>query len=394
MAVPIVIPRLGWNMEEGTFQGWLKGDGEAVRAGETIFRLESDKATEDIECLDSGVLRIAPGGPSEGDRVVVGAIIGQIEGPQSDSGLASPQVVSAPQPSPTSARAKVANARSAAPGGSLAISPRARRAAKQLGVDCSTLQGTGRTGRVREKDVLAAAAVKEPCVAARTLALSGIRRAGVERLVKSRQTTVPVTLTSTADVGNLLALRLQFQATAPYAADIVPSLNDFFIKLTGLALERHPLLAATWGEDHVVLPAAINVAFGVDTEGGLVAPVIENVPALGLRQLAVRSRELIDRGRQGKLTTKDMQGGVFTISNLGMYGIDVFTPVINHPQCAVLGIGRIRRVPVYADDKVVAQDQVGLSLTFDHRIVDGVPAAKFLQTLVVILENPGPWLMP
>ena len=198
---------------------------------------------------------------------------------------------------------------------------------------------------------------------------------------------------TTADATNLVALRRQFKA-ALSNKDSAPGFMDFFVKLAALALERHPLMTARWAEDHLVLASQINLGIAVDTAAGLVVAVVHDVPSLSLRQLAAQSRDLIERARQGKLATQDMQGGVFTITNLGMFGIDAFTPVINYPECAILGIGRMRRIPACAGDKIVAQDQVTLSLTFDHRIVDGAPAAQFLQTLSQAVENPGPWLMP
>jgi pyruvate dehydrogenase E2 component (dihydrolipoamide acetyltransferase) len=394
MAIPLMIPRLGWNMEEGIFQGWLKQDGDTVRAGEAIFRLESEKATEEIECLDTGILRIAPAGPKEGDTVPVGMVIGQIEElGSSDRGAPMEERMTAPAVPALRSHAAPANSRSSGRERRGHISPRARRVADGLGIDWHKLDGSGRTGRIREQDVRRAALNKEPVAVAKTSPLSSVRRTSAERLVMSRQATVPVTLTTTANVTNLVALRRQFQAGAS-ADDIVPSVTDFFIKLAALALERHPLLAAQWGEDHLIMAAEINIGFAVDTDAGLVVPVLKSVPALGLRQMAARSRDLAERARLGKLAAKDMQGGVFTVTNLGMYGIDAFTPIINHPECAILGIGCIRRVPAFVGEEILGQDQVALSLTFDHRIVDGAPAAKYLQTLTGALESPGPWLMP
>jgi pyruvate dehydrogenase E2 component (dihydrolipoamide acetyltransferase) len=378
MAIPIIIPRLGWNMEEGLFLGWLAKDGDPVRAGETLFRLESEKAAEDIECHDAGILRIAPNGPQEGDTLPIGCVIGylvqadeefqiadfklQIEKPV----LAEPRSVAASKSAISSLQSAIA-------------SPRARRVAAELGVDWTKLQGSG---RIREKDVRAAAQTQGTGT---IVPLSFVRRAGVERLVRSVQSTVPVTLTTTADVTDLLRLREQFKHTL----DPPPSLTDVFVKITALALQQHPLLAARWAQDHLVLPDAIHIGIAVDTDAGLLVPVVHEAALSSLRQIAARSRELIARARAGKLTTKDLQGGVFTITNLGMFGIDAFTPIINYPECAILGIGCVRRVAVFFDDKPVAREQVTLSLTFDHRIVDGAPAARFLKTLTNAIENPG-----
>ena len=202
----------------------------------------------------------------------------------------------------------------------------------------------------------------------------------------------PVTLTTRADATNLVNLRAQFQATATDDAP-VPSLTDLIIKLTALALDRHPLLNASWQEDRVVENDTIAIGLAVDCEAGLFVPVLHDVPALGLRDIAARSRELIEKARGRRLSSADLEGGTFTVSNLGMLGIDAFTPIINPPQAAVLGIGAIRREPVYQSDGSLApRDLTTLSLTFDHRVVDGAPAARFLQTLVTAIENPAPWL--
>jgi pyruvate dehydrogenase E2 component (dihydrolipoamide acetyltransferase) len=370
MAIPIIIPRLGWSMEEGVFLGWLKQDGETIRAGESLFRLESEKAAEDIECLDAGIVRIAPNGPKDGDTVAVGLVIGYLvqageEAPTVERKLPIKQKSIAQPSEPSPVRGRLTHPATS--------SPRARRAAAELAIDWTKLQGSGRDGRIREKDVRAAIG--------KTVPLSAVRKIGVERLMKSVQSTIPVTLTTTVDVTDLVQRRQQIQGEPR------PSLSDCLLKATALALQQHSLLAARWTDNHLILAEAIHIGIAVDTDAGLVVPVVHDVATLSLPQIAARSRDLIERARAGKLTTKDLQGGVFTVSNLGMFGIDAFTPIINHPECAILGIGRIRRVPVFVDDQVVARDQMTLSLTFDHRIVDGAPAARFLQTLVERIQT-------
>jgi pyruvate dehydrogenase E2 component (dihydrolipoamide acetyltransferase) len=381
MAIPVIIPRLGWNMEEGLFLGWLAKDGDPVRAGESLFRLESEKAAEDIECHDAGILRIAPNGPQVGDTLPVGCVIGYLVQADEEFQIADFQLQIEKQPIAQS-RPAISSNPAVSHLQSAISSPRARQVAAELGVDWTKLQGSGRNGRIREKDVRAAAQTRGT---GKIVPLSFVRRAGVDRLVKSVQSTVPVTLTTTADVTDLLKLRQQFKHTL----DPPPSLTDVLVKLTALALQQHPLLAARWAQDHLVLPDAIHIGIAVDTDAGLVVPVVHEAALSSLRQIAARSRELIARARAGKLTTKDLQGGVFTITNLGMFGIDAFTPIINYPECAILGIGCIRRAAVFVNDKPVAREQITLSLTFDHRIVDGAPAARFLQTLTNTIENPG-----
>jgi len=406
MAVEITIPRLGWNMEEGVFIGWLKQDGDTIRAGESLFTLEGEKATEDIECLDTGILRIPPTAPKPGDKVSVGTVIGYLVREGESIGWAEP---SKPTESHqerrltlTSTQRKqvdvpVGLADSTHPTDSArstrmkAASPRARRAARELGIDWTKLVGGGRTGRILERDVRAAAqgVSYSTLKASHAVPLTARRQTIAARLQGAARSVVPVTLTTTADVTNLVNLRNQFKSSGEF----VPTYTDFFAKLAAAALGAHPLLNASWADDQIVLNEGIHVGIAVDTEAGLLVPVVRDVPRLGLRQIAAIARDLTQRARLGKLKAAEMEGGTFTVTNLGNYGIDAFTPIINPGQCAILGIGRILRQPVVHGDTAVIREQVTLSLTFDHRIVDGAPAARFLQALVRLVENPGPALV-
>ena len=416
MASEVTIPRLGWNMDEGTFVGWLKSDGEPVTAGEPLFSLEGDKATQDVESLETGILRIAPDGPKDGEKVAVGTLIGYLVAAgepapfESGSTLTTgvlgmarpPDGEAASRQRPAPARAEP-HPRAMKP----RISPRARRVARELGVDALRLEGSGNNGRIVERDIRAAArtqiapahvsAADRATVASpgyHEISVTPIRRTIAERMVRSAQTAAGVTLSTTVDATNLVNLRQQFKVVA--GAGEAPSIGftDIIIKLTALALEKHPLLNACWSGEKIVVSSSINIGIAVDTESGLLVPVIRDVPRLTLRQLAVRSRELIDRARAGTLLAADMQGGTFTVTNLGPMGIEMFTPLINLPECAILGLGRIQKQVVVDDRQFVARDRMVLSLTFDHRIVDGAPAARFLQSLGLLIENPSPWLMP
>jgi pyruvate dehydrogenase E2 component (dihydrolipoamide acetyltransferase) len=441
MAVAVTVPRLGWNMDEGVFVGWLKADGEAVRAGEPLFALEGEKATQEVEALDDGTLHIPPDAPRPGDRVPVGAVVGYLvrAGEMVDGSTLSPREGVAAQPpgeghrtipgparasspaaasSPLSPREGVA-AQPPGEGGCMPgepaeckpagratsltrplrghplpggegsetrprSSPLARRVARELGIDWTQLRGAGRTGRVRKADVLAAAQQRRVHVP-----LSPTRRVIADRLALSQRTAVPVTITTTVEVTNLVSLREQFKVSG----GDVPSYTDFFIKLAALALREHQMLNARLEGDHLVVSESVHIGIAVDTEAGLLVPVVHDADRLGLRALADRSRTLIDRARRGTIGPAEMQGGTFTVTNLGAFGIEAFTPVINPPQCAILGVGRIARRPAMRGDQVVGRDEMVLSLTFDHRIVDGAPAARFLQRLAAMIENPGPWLV-
>ncbi len=404
MAIPITIPRLGWNMEEGVFVCWLKRDGDEIKPGDSLFSLESEKATEDVECLDSGLLRIGANSPKAGDSVRVGDVIGCLLQPGEAIPLgptttAEPPVGWAESSRPTmiTPYETVGLEDSAHPTTNRedypTISPRALRVAAELGVNWKDLKGSGRTGRIREQDVRAAEGSKQlggltpPAQAANVIPISPVRRTIAERLRNSLNTTASVTLTTTADAQNLVNLHDQFKASAATEAD-VPSFTDLFVRLAALALHNHPRLNSRWQDNQILEMKEINIGIAIDTEAGLMAPVIRDVARLTLKEIAGQTRGLIDRARQGKLHRREMELGTFTISNLGAFGIDAFTPIIHWPECAVLGVGRIRRQPVVTDNGIVAREQVTLSLTFDHRIVDGADAARFLRTLVRLAENP------
>jgi len=370
MATAISVPRLGWNMEQGVFVGWLKADGAKVRAGDALFTLEGEKATEDIENFEEGILHIPANGPDKGDVVLVGAVIGYVlQAGEQPPKHQRPTVM--PQPNQKIAATTVATAEAARV--RLASSPRARRAAAKLGVDWKSAIGTGRTGRIRERDVLA---LQTPALSPRTVI--------AQRMLHSHRSTAPVTLMTTIDATNLVQLRTQWKATS----NVVPTYTDLFVRCAAVALEKHPALNARWESDRIVSPDGIHIGIAVDTEVGLLVPVIRDVPRLTLNELSARSRDLIERARQRKLTVGEMEGGTFTVTSLGAFGVDAFTPIINYPECAILGIGRIRRCPAVFEDQIVIRDQVTLSLTFDHRITDGAPAARFLQTLTEAVENP------
>jgi pyruvate dehydrogenase E2 component (dihydrolipoamide acetyltransferase) len=265
-----------------------------------------------------------------------------------------------------------------------AISPRAKRLAVLLGIDWTRLRGSGITGRIREKDVRQAAAPAGQTGDAVTV--TTLRQTIAERMLASARATAAVTLTSEVDATNLVNLRGQFKA----AGEEAPSYTDFLVKLSASALAQHPLLNASWTGDRISLSGGIHVGVAVDTEAGLLVPVLGDVAGMTLRQIAAKSRDLAARARQRQLRAEEMQGGTFTITNLGAFGIDAFTPIINYPQCAILGVGRIGPRPAAVNGQVVVRERVVLSLTFDHRIVDGAPAARFLQALARLVENPAP----
>jgi pyruvate dehydrogenase E2 component (dihydrolipoamide acetyltransferase) len=357
-------------MEEGVFSAWLKADGERVSAGEPLFAVESDKVTMDFESLDSGILHIPSDAPQPGDVVTPGQRLGYLLA----EGEAVPQAVT------------LSVVHAVEQPGKAPVTPRARRVARELGVDASALRGSGKGGRVREIDVREAFARKtEAPAAVESIPVTTLRRTIAARMMRSRESTAPVTLTRRVDATEMVHLRKQGRLRGEAA----PSYTDIVAKLAAVALQGHPLLAGRWEEDRIMLAEGIHIGIAVDTPHGLLVPVIRDVPSLTLDQVAARSRELIAAAQSRRIMAADLEGGVFTITNLGAFGVEAFTPMIQFPETAVLGMGAIRWEVVASGSGVLAtREQMMLSLTFDHRVIDGAPAARFLQTLAGLIESP------
>lgn len=423
----ITVPRLGWSMEEGVFVEWLKRDGDPVEVGDPLFALEGEKAIQEIEALERGILRIPADGPKGGETVRVGAVVGYLvaageEVPEvaTAQGHRASQSAAAAPASPSVRRlarqlgvdltsfpagtrvTEVEVRRACAPpvassresarakrrNGLPPVSPRAARVAAELGVDWSELLGTGRGGRIRERDVRAAV---ERTTGHSAAGAASVRRTIADRLRHSFQQTVPVTLFLRADATNLVALREQFQASR--SADIVPTYTDIIAKLAAGTILEHPQMHVRWDGDRLVTPEGVHIGIAVDTPAGLLVPVIAGADQLSLPEFTRISRDRVARARERRLAVHEMQRGTFTITNLGGYGVDLFTPVINWPEIAILGVGAIHKEPaVAADGRIEARWQLPLCLTFDHRAIDGAPAARFLQSLRERLEQPAAWL--
>lgn len=401
-------------MEEGTFICWLKNNGDFVQKGEPLFTLEGEKAAQDIEAAEAGVLQLSDESPQPGDTVKVGAVLALLLEANESPAQVTPKPPSEPQNAPSTKPAcPVSPARPPEPmlneshppvAGAAAlatfrISPRAARRAVAMGVAWQSLRGTGRNGRIRERDVLAAAmdtaaapnnsqiqqtpgrSDLEFQLAGRLTPMTPTRRTIASRLSDAARATVPVTLTTQVDATHLVRLRVKLKKDAMGTASIAPTFLDILVQLAVRALREHPLLTAQWHESGLFFPDPINIAIAVDMGDGLLTPVLREVTHMTLDQIAATSRRLIEKARARRLQAADLEGGTFTITNLGGLGIDAFTPVLNPPQCAILGMGRIRQQAVVIASDVVPRETITLSLTFDHRIVDGTPAARFLETL-------------
>ncbi len=407
MPYEIVMPRLGWNMEEGTLVEWLKQDGDTVRQGEMVCTIEGDKAAAEIESFESGILKIPNASPPPGQTVPVGTLLGYIVAaaeleafdPNADRGHDGPSESVAALPgngaepghdptgrAPDNSRDTVPTAGAAT--GTLreqdvpAISPRARRAAETAGIDWRMLKGSGRSGRIVERDVLEAATDGADGKAA---VQGDMRQVIARRMAEAHRTTAPVTLHTEADVTALSSF---------FEDGFRPSWYDLMAGIAAVALAEHPVMNASW-RDGVVLNDGIHIGIAVDTEGGVIAPVIRDVPGKSLKEISTESKRLIQAAQAGELTLDQIEGGTFTLTNLGMFGVDAFTPIIHYPQCAIIGLGRAAPRVVVVDEssgETGVRRMMALSLTFDHRIVDGAPAARFLRRVKQLAEDPVEWL--
>jgi len=381
-------------MEEGTFVGWLKLPGADVSVGEPLFELEGEKATQEIEAVDSGELYIPPDAPKPGSTIAVGTLLGYLlaKGEPLPSGDA-PKVILPNQdiiePAPSVTSTTMATDAPIATATAPTASPRARRVAQELAVNWQALTGTGREGRIREADVRAALPAESGTQTGDRVVMTPRRKAIAERLRTSVERTIPVTLTTVADVTGLVALREQFKAAK---SAVVPAFTDIMACLVVKVLSRHPQMAVRWDPAQstlIVVPAdQYHIGIAVDTPEGLLVPIVRHVGSLPLLKVAAEAKALIDRARAGRLSITEMQAGVLTLSNLGSYGIDGFTPIINYPEIAVLGMGAVRREAVVTDDdRIVPGLRMTLSLTFDHAAVDGAPAAAFLKDVAHAVKN-------
>lgn len=387
-------------MEEGTFVEWLKKSGDFVNEGEPLFTLESDKAAQEVESTDSGILELLPNGPKPGAVIKVGSILAYLraEGEPTQALDATPKAASSAPPvvkpqgaAPVNSAQPVSVDATNATNTRTPASPRARRTALATGVDLATVTPTGKGGRIRERDVLDASTKKgPPSVGWVDVPVTATRRIIAEKLERSVRQTVPVTITGRCDASAMVLFRNQLKAGE---ATPLPSFNDIILKIAAGALKAHPNLTGRWAGTCIQLPDAIHIGFAVDTEDGLVVPVLRDAGSLRLSEISRRSKELIDTARNRRITSQETRDGCFTITSLGSFGVDMFTPVIQHPETAILGVGTITRVAVPLEDgSFVSREQLPLSLTFDHRAIDGAPAARFLQTLRRRLENPTAWI--
>jgi pyruvate dehydrogenase E2 component (dihydrolipoamide acetyltransferase) len=391
MANEVKLPRLGQGMEAGTITRWLKSEGETVEKGDPLFEVDTDKVTQEVEAEVGGtLLKIAL---AEGEAPV-GQTVAWIGEPGEEIKEEAPKAPKAETPEPSSPEANVVREVSPSPstnGGRIKASPLARRIAREKGVDLSTIQGTGPEGRIIAEDVERGVPAPRPAAApapageVESIPLTSIRKTIARRLTAAWQAPV-FQLTVSADMTRANQLVARSRELNP---DVRVTVTDVLTKVCAQALMRHRDVNVQYTEDALLRFPTANVGIAVAAPQGLVVPVLRGAERLSLAELATARGEVVGRARDNKLTTQDLEDGTFTISNLGMFGVEQFVAVLNPPQAAILAVGATVDTPVVREGAVVVKPMMTLTLTVDHRAVDGAEGADFLRTVKQFLEDPA-----
>jgi pyruvate dehydrogenase E2 component (dihydrolipoamide acetyltransferase) len=397
MAISVVMPALEMAQETGKLLAWRKKEGEVVTKGEPLLEIETDKAVVEIEAPSDGIL--AGITSHEGAVVPVGEtiawIVGPGEQPPARSATPTPTARSKQEPAKTATAAPSAAVAPASQ--NINISPKARRLAKERGIDIAQIHGTGPDGTITTEDVLAAkessgAAPKADAASPASGALSTIARLMAERTTKSWMTVPHFFMIRDVDAGALLDLQKKIKAQSQSSQTASPTITDCLVSLVARILERHSVMNATWANDAVRLNSSINISLAIAVSEGVVAPVIQNANKVTLAEIAAQRAAVTERARAARLLPADLSGGTFTISNLGMFKVDAFTAIITPPQAAVLAVGAVSDRVVAVDGKPAVRPVMTLSLSSDHRLIDGARAAAFLNDVVDAIREPQKFL--
>ncbi|UPY38825.1 pyruvate dehydrogenase complex dihydrolipoamide acetyltransferase [Sediminicoccus sp. KRV36] len=421
MATNILMPALSPTMTEGTLAKWLKAEGDTVKAGDVIAEIETDKATMEVEAVDEGVLGkiLVPAG-SEGVKVnaVIAVLVEPGEAAPSGAVPAIAKPAAAAAPAPAAAKAAPAPAQAAPSAGERSIaSPLARRMAAQAGLDLGAIQGTGPQGRVVKADIEAAmnrpaaapalaaapapvaapapaprpAAAPAPVIGATTaVPNSSMRKVIARRLSESKASIPHFYVAMDIELDALMKLRAELNAQSPKDGPgaFKLSVNDLIIKACGVALRRHPGVNASWTEEAILQFNEVDISIAVAIPDGLITPIVKGADRKGLATISTEMKDLASRARSGKLKPEEFQGGGFSISNMGMYGVSHFAAIINPPQAGILAVGAGTQRAVVKNSALAIATVMTCNLSVDHRVIDGSLAAEFMATLKGLIENP------
>jgi len=375
MVTYVKMPKRTLTMEEGIVGKWYKKAGDEVKKGEPICEIETEKSVDELEAPESGILRkiiVPDGSVAEVNQVI--AIIAEPDEPLSKEEAPVEEVVKIEKLEVGKREEKIK------------ISPIARKLAKEHGINLEEIRSTGPNGRIVKEDVLKAIQKVERV---KVVPLTRIRKVIKDRLSYSMKTALHVPLTIEVDMTRAVELLTKFRPGIENMHNVRLTITSILVKAVAEALKGHPILNSRFENEQIVIPEDINIGVAVAIEKGLVVPVIHNTSKKSIIEIAKKIKELAEKARKESLSTEESTGGTFTVSNLGMFGIDLFAPIINPPESAILGVGRIVKKPVILNSKIKVKSLMTLTLVFDHRIMDAVVAAKFLQTLKGILKNPN-----
>jgi 2-oxoglutarate dehydrogenase E2 component (dihydrolipoamide succinyltransferase) len=403
MAVNITVPSVGESITEGTIAQWLKKDGDTVRADEPLFELETEKATAPVPAPSSGRLVIAV---PEGQTVKIGQVVGRLEDGTAAAppapGHAKKEPAPAPGPPKAPARkdAEEPRAKPPQPKQEPLLSPAARAHAAGAGIDAQQLTGTGRGGRILKEDVVSYLDKQPPSAPAQAVAqpqteererrqrMTSIRQRIAERLVAAQHSAAILTTFNEADMSAVMALRARYKEPFQKKHGVGLGLMSFFVKATVDALRAFPEVNARLDGADIVYHEYCNIGVAVSTERGLMVPVLRDAQDMSFAQIEKRMAELAEKARAGRIAVDDLQGGTFTITNGGVFGSLLSTPLLNPPQTGILGMHTIQKRPVAVNDEVVIRPMMYLALSYDHRLIDGREAVSFLIRVKECIEDP------
>jgi pyruvate dehydrogenase E2 component (dihydrolipoamide acetyltransferase) len=401
MATKIMMEALSPTMEEGRLVEWKKAEGDAVAVGDVLAEVETDKAVMELVARAAGTLlrQAVPAGKTVPVASVVGWIGQPGEALPEAAPKAAPATVAKPAPAaaPAAPATPVAPAPAPAAGGRVKASPLARRMASDRGLDLAGIAGSGPEGRIVKRDVESARAVPASAAPARTVIvpageayvdtpLTQIRKTIARRLAQSLGPIPTFYLTTEVDMERAAEAREALKASLGDQGKV--SFNDIVLKAIATALAKHPECNAWWQDDHIRYWNEVHIGMAVAVEDGLITPVIRHADRKSLREISVEARDLAQRGRDRKLTPEEYTGSTFSVSNLGMFDIDEFTAIINPPEAGIIAVGRVVEAPAVVDGQVTVRRRMRLTMSCDHRVIDGATGAQFLRTVKLMLENP------
>ncbi|MEM2888546.1 MAG: dihydrolipoamide acetyltransferase family protein [Candidatus Bathyarchaeia archaeon] len=394
MVTEVIMPKMGQTMEKGRIIRWLKKEGEVVQRGEPLLEIETDKTTIEVEARGAGILRKIVA--QEGEEAPIGKIIGYIA--REDEPLPEePQIIAetpakkttekiSPEPAKPPEGPEVAE--------KVKASPLAKKLAEELGININEVVGTGPGGRITREDVLAFAAKKQKVVAEeaaefQVVPLTSMRKAIASKMVQSKTSAPHFYVSTQVDMTEAVRLRETLLPTYETETGARLSFTHMLVKAVALALAEFPRLNSTFEDENIRQWTSVNIGIAVSLEDGLIVPVLRNADKLSLKEIVVKTTDLVARAREKKLREEEFSGGTFTISNMGQFDVDSFVAIINVPETAILATGRINDRVVVVNGGIVVRKMMTVTLSADHRVVDGAYAAKFLQKVKNLLESPN-----